>query len=43
VRSALMVKLALLDRAGGDASDLLAAQREVIEPIGTIPDSTTAC
>jgi DNA-binding PadR family transcriptional regulator len=33
VRSELMVKLAMLDRAGTDASDLLNAQRRVIEPI----------
>lgn len=33
VRSELMVKLAMLDRAGVDASDLLNAQRRVIEPI----------
>jgi DNA-binding PadR family transcriptional regulator len=33
VRSDLMVKLAMLDRAGEDASDLLNAQRRVIEPI----------
>jgi DNA-binding PadR family transcriptional regulator len=33
VRSELMVKLALLDRAGGDPRPLLAAQREQIVPI----------
>jgi DNA-binding PadR family transcriptional regulator len=33
VRSELMVKLALLDRSGADASGLLAAQRAVVEPI----------
>lgn len=33
VRSELMVKLAMLDRAGSDASALLTAQRRVIEPI----------
>lgn len=33
VRSELMVKLALLDRVGADASGLVAAQREVVEPI----------
>lgn len=33
IRSELMVKLAVLDRAGADPSDLLTAQRRVIEPI----------
>ncbi|MDN3354071.1 helix-turn-helix transcriptional regulator [Actinomadura sp. DC4] len=33
VRSELMVKLALLDRAGADPTDLLTAQRRAIEPI----------
>jgi DNA-binding PadR family transcriptional regulator len=33
IRSDLMVKLALLDRAGADPSSLLTAQRRVIEPI----------
>jgi PadR family transcriptional regulator AphA len=33
VRSELMIKLALLDRAGRDTSALLTAQRHVIEPI----------
>jgi DNA-binding PadR family transcriptional regulator len=33
VRSELMVKLALLDRAGGDPRELLAAQRERLTPI----------
>jgi DNA-binding PadR family transcriptional regulator len=34
VRSELMVKLALLDRAGADPRGLLAAQREQLAPIG---------
>jgi PadR family transcriptional regulator AphA len=33
VRSELLVKLALLDRAGRDPSGLLAAQRRTLEPI----------
>lgn len=33
IRSELMVKLALLDRAGQSAAELLAAQRRVIGPI----------
>lgn len=33
VRSELMVKLAMLDRAGADPAALLTAQRHVIEPI----------
>ena len=33
VRSELLVKLALLDRAGMDPADLLAAQRHTLDPI----------
>lgn len=33
IRSELMVKLALLDRSGRSAAELLAAQRRIIEPI----------
>ena len=33
IRSALLLKLALLDRAGEDPADLLAAQRTVLEPL----------
>jgi PadR family transcriptional regulator AphA len=33
IRSHLLLKLALLDRAGDDPSDLLRRQREVLEPI----------
>jgi len=33
VRSHLLMKLALLDRAGGDPADLLVRQRAVLEPI----------
>jgi hypothetical protein len=33
VRSELMVKLALLDRAGADPRPLLAAQRDLLTPI----------
>jgi DNA-binding PadR family transcriptional regulator len=33
IRSQLLLKLALLDRAGDDPADLLLAQREVLEPI----------
>lgn len=33
VRSELLLKLALLDRAGHDPTDLLAAQRRTLEPI----------
>jgi len=33
IRSELLLKLALLDRAGGDPADLLAAQRTVLEPL----------
>jgi DNA-binding PadR family transcriptional regulator len=33
IRSELMIKLALLDRAGQDPAGLLTAQREVVEPI----------
>jgi PadR family transcriptional regulator AphA len=33
VRSELLVKLALLDRAGADASDLVRAQRDQLAPI----------
>jgi DNA-binding PadR family transcriptional regulator len=33
IRSQLLLKLALLDRAGDDPADLLCAQREVLEPI----------
>ena len=33
IRSELLLKLALLDRAGEDPADLLAAQRTVLEPL----------
>jgi DNA-binding PadR family transcriptional regulator len=33
IRSHLLLKLALIDRAGGDPADLLDAQRAVLEPI----------
>jgi DNA-binding PadR family transcriptional regulator len=33
IRSALLLKLALLDRAGEGPADLLAAQRSVLEPL----------
>ena len=33
IRSRLLLKLALLDRAGGDPTDLLRGQRAVLEPI----------
>jgi DNA-binding PadR family transcriptional regulator len=33
IRSRLLLKLALLDRAGADPSDLLRRQRQVLEPI----------
>lgn len=33
IRSHLLLKLALLDRAGGDPTDLLRGQRAVLEPI----------
>jgi DNA-binding PadR family transcriptional regulator len=33
IRSELLVKLALLDRAGADASDLVRAQRDLLAPI----------
>jgi PadR family transcriptional regulator AphA len=43
VRSELMVKLALLDRAGRDPAPLLAAQREALAPIATaLQDRLTA-
>jgi hypothetical protein len=35
VRSELLVKLALLDRAGKDPQPLLAAQREQLVPVAT--------
>jgi hypothetical protein len=35
IRSHLLLKLALLDRAGDDPADLLRRQREVLEPIAT--------
>jgi PadR family transcriptional regulator AphA len=33
IRSGLLLKLALLDRAGVDPADLLRAQRAVLEPL----------
>jgi PadR family transcriptional regulator AphA len=33
VRSHLLLKLALLDRVGGDAAELIRRQRAVLEPI----------
>lgn len=35
IRSHLLLKLALLDRAGADGADLLRRQREVLEPIAS--------
>ncbi len=44
IRSQLLLKLALLDRAGDDPSDLLGSQREVLEPIASaIEAKRTQC
>jgi DNA-binding PadR family transcriptional regulator len=42
IRSQLLLKLALLDRAGGDPADLLSRQREVLEPIAKAIDARRA-
>ena len=39
IRSHLLLKLALLDRAGGDPADLLRRQRAVLEPIARAIES----
>lgn len=44
IRSELLLKLALADRAGDDPADLLAAQRQVLEPIARgIQASNAGC
>ena len=42
IRSQLLLKLALLDRAGDDPADLLSRQREVLEPIAKAIDARRA-
>jgi PadR family transcriptional regulator AphA len=42
IRSALLLKLALLDRAGQEPSDLLRAQRAVLEPIAAAIEASQA-
>jgi PadR family transcriptional regulator AphA len=42
IRSELLLKLALLDRAGADPADLLQAQRLVLEPLVTAIESRHA-
>jgi DNA-binding PadR family transcriptional regulator len=42
IRSQLLLKLALLDRAGDDPADLLSSQREVLEPIAEAIDARHA-
>jgi DNA-binding PadR family transcriptional regulator len=42
IRSHLLLKLALLDRAGQDPSDLLRAQRAVLEPIAAAIEASQA-
>jgi DNA-binding PadR family transcriptional regulator len=42
IRSQLLLKLALLDRAGDDPADLLAKQREILEPIAEAIDARRA-
>jgi PadR family transcriptional regulator AphA len=42
IRSELLLKLALLDRAGEDPAPLLRAQREVLEPLVTALESRRA-
>ncbi len=42
IRSQLLLKLALLDRAGDDPADLLNKQREVLEPIAKAIESKRA-
>jgi DNA-binding PadR family transcriptional regulator len=41
IRSQLLLKLALLDRAGDDPADLLNRQREVLEPIVRAIEATS--
>jgi len=42
IRSQLLLKLALLDRAGDDPAGLLSQQREVLEPIVRAIEATSA-
>jgi DNA-binding PadR family transcriptional regulator len=42
IRSQLLLKLALLDRGGQDPSDLLGAQRAVLEPIAAAIEASQA-
>lgn len=42
IRSQLLLKLALLDRAGDDPADLLRRQREVLEPIARAIEARSA-
>lgn len=42
IRSQLLLKLALLDRAGDDPAELLSRQREVLEPIVRAIEATSA-
>ncbi len=42
IRSQLLLKLALLDRAGDDPADLLRGQREVLEPIAAAIEARRA-
>ena len=42
IRSALLLKLALIDRAGADPAPLLRAQRSVLEPLVTAIESRRA-
>src|SRR5215469_322410 len=42
IRSQLLLKLALLDRAGEDPADLLTRQREVLEPIVRAIEASSA-
>ncbi|HEY7262185.1 MAG TPA: PadR family transcriptional regulator [Trebonia sp.] len=42
IRSHLLLKLAMLDRAGDDPTDLLRSQREVLEPITRAIESSHA-
>lgn len=42
IRSQLLLKLALLDRADDDSAELLSRQREVIEPIVRAIEATSA-
>jgi DNA-binding PadR family transcriptional regulator len=42
IRSQLLLKLALLDRAGDDPADLLRGQREILEPIAAAIETRRA-